>query len=98
MLGVDEYYLSQLDKLTGSDDVYDRATEYLENNLDEYCVLIAEFYADPAYDENAWEVMFGWAMHNAERAYELLSVKDIDRLVQWVVEEHFSGSDDYYED
>lgn len=98
MLGVDEYYLNQLDRLTGADDTYDQAAEYLENNLEEYAVQVAEYYADPAYDETAWEVRFCWAMHNTERAFELLSVKDIDRLVQWVVDEHFSGSDDYYED
>lgn len=98
MLGVDEYYLSQLDRLTGTDDVYDQATEYLEIHLDEYSVLIAEYYADPAYDQTAWEVRHGWAMHNTERAYELLSTKDVDHIVQWVVEEHFSGADDYYED
>lgn len=97
MLGVDEYYLSQLDRLTGSDDVYDRATEYLENNLSEYAVLISEFYADthPIHDELLWEVRFGWAMYYPEQAYEKLSAKQVDWLVQWVVEDHFSGTDDY---
>jgi hypothetical protein len=95
MMGVDEYYLSQLDRLTGGDDVYDRATEYLEDNLDEYCVSISELYADPAHDETAWEVMFGWAMYNTERAYELLSSKDVDYLITCVLDEHFNSTDDY---
>ena len=100
MMGVDEYYLSQLDRLTGADDVYDQATEYLENHLDEYSVLIAESYADthPVNDELLWEVRFGWAMYYFEQAFKYLSTKQVDWLIQWVVDDHFSGADDYYED